>query len=181
MKEEIWKDINNYEGLYQVSSFGNIKSFKRHKEGRLLKPGKYSNGYLFVHLCNESGVKTSHSTHRLVAEAFIPNPNNLPQVNHKNGIKTCNEVWNLEWCTASDNMRHTVNTGLVKNHCKIIRPVLVKKGRQILSFDSMSQCSKYFDFTKCWLGNYIKKHGNPCIYNGFEIYVMERGDANVVR
>lgn len=107
--EEIWKDIENYEGLYQVSNLGRVKSLPNvnHKNEIILKPS-ISNGYYSVAL-NKSGKQKRIYIHRLVAEAFIPNPHNLPQVGHKdeNNFKTgdgCNNcVDNLEWCTHKEN------------------------------------------------------------------------------
>ena len=81
MKKEIWKDILGYEGLYQVSNFGRVKSTKFGKE-RILKLTKDKDGYLIVNLYKNNKSKTL-KVHRLVAEVFLPNPYNLPQVNHK--------------------------------------------------------------------------------------------------
>lgn len=110
-REEVWKSIPGFAD-YEVSNYGNIKSLKRNS-GKLLKPwlrgSREDNKYLVVELNGKIC-----SIHRLVAEAFIPNPNNLPQVNHKNGIKTCNEDWNLEWTDNSGNQKHAIETGLKK-------------------------------------------------------------------
>lgn len=97
MKQEIWKDITDYEGLYKVSNLGRVKSLKNDKE-KILKPVISSNGYLFVNLCKQGKQKPTN-IHRIVAKAFIPNPNNLPIINHKDEDKTNNCVNNLEWCT----------------------------------------------------------------------------------
>ena len=100
--QEVWKEIEGTNGMYQVSNLGNVKSFTRIKKGRLLKPGRYSNGYLFVHFAKDTdkkGERHSYLIHRLVAQAFLPNPDGLPQVNHKDENKTNNRVDNLEWCT----------------------------------------------------------------------------------
>lgn len=106
MKEE-WKDIQNYEGLYQVSNLGRVKSFRqstklRCKSEYILKPFLANNGYAQVTLYNNTK-KHKFLVHRLVACAFIPNPDNLPQINHKDEDRTNNVVDNLEWCTAEYN------------------------------------------------------------------------------
>ena len=105
---EIWRDISGYEGLCQISNLGRVKSF--YNGGRMLKPGRVS-GYLRVTLrCD--GKSKSLFVHRLVAQAFIPNPESKREVNHVNGIKTDNRVENLEWVTPAENSRHAVATGL---------------------------------------------------------------------
>ena len=103
MIEEKWKDIKGYEGLYQVSNLGNIKSFGYGKAILLkqFKDGKY----LSVNLCKDKKHK-KYKVHRLVAEAFIPNPNNLPIINHKDENKYNNNVENLEWCSVAYNNRY---------------------------------------------------------------------------
>ena len=105
--KEIWKSIKNYEGLYEVSNLGRVKSLNYNKTGKeqILKPAKVKNGYLLVGLCNNKKVKTYH-VHRLVAQTFIPNPNDLPQVNHKDEDKENNCIDNLEWCSAEYNMNY---------------------------------------------------------------------------
>lgn len=117
MMNEIWKDIKNYEGLYQVSNFGNVKSLARITcqkkvlvEKYLTLFGKY-NTYIRVHLVKNGKTVTPY-VHRLVAEAFIDNPDNKSQVNHKDGIKSNNFLDNLEWVTASENQKHAINNGL---------------------------------------------------------------------
>lgn len=102
---EIWKDIKGYEGLYQISDRGNVKSFKYGKE-RKLKPCKFGNGYLIINL-SINGYYNSFNIHRLVCESFLPNPENKEQVNHKNGIKSDNRLDNLEWVTRSENAKHS--------------------------------------------------------------------------
>lgn len=99
--KEIWKDIEEYEGLYQISNLGRVKSFPRKgthtTKERIIKFAKSNKGYLIAILKNND-VQKAFSVHRLVAKAFIPNPNNLPQVNHKDENKENNNVNNLEWC-----------------------------------------------------------------------------------
>ena len=100
---EIWKDIKGYEGLYQVSNLGRVKS---ERKNRLLKPRLQKNGYLRVNLYDKNSKRSTKSVHRLVAKAFISNPNNLEFVNHKDENKTNNVVSNLEWCTAKYNSNY---------------------------------------------------------------------------
>jgi DNA invertase Pin-like site-specific DNA recombinase len=121
---EIWKDILNYESYYQISNLGRVRSLDRYVKhylagkqrikGKIFKPQLNQRGYLRVCLSKDNIGKTIE-IHRLVAETFIPNPNNHPEVNHKNGVKTDNYVENLEWCTHKDNMRHAHKNGLIDN------------------------------------------------------------------
>lgn len=108
MTEEIWKDIEGYEG-YQISNIGRVR-----RNDRLLKTIKYNTGYLRTGLCKD-GKQKLYYVHRLVAKAFIPNPDNLPQVNHKDEDKTNNRVDNLEWCDAKYNMNYGTRNERVGN------------------------------------------------------------------
>ena len=101
---ETWKDVAGYEGLYQVSNLGRVRSLL-HGKIWILKSLGNRRGYLRVER-NRNGTRKDIYVHRLVAEAFIPNPLNLPQVNHKDEDKTNNSVDNLEWCTAKYNLNY---------------------------------------------------------------------------
>lgn len=100
--KELWKDIKDYEGIYQVSNLGRVK---RVATGRVLKGCKDKYGYLRVDLC-KNGKHKNHKIHRLVAQAFIPNTENKLEVNHIDENKTNNTVSNLEWMTAKENSNH---------------------------------------------------------------------------
>lgn len=123
---ERWRDVEGYEGLYQVSNKGRVRSldrevtkkgdkhrsykpFKSKLGGRILKygVGKYRTVFL-----SKKGKVTTHQVHVLVAKTFIPNPHNLPEVNHKDTNKKNNRVNNLEWCTGFDNIDHAVRSGI---------------------------------------------------------------------
>lgn len=121
--EEIWKTIDGHEGIFEYSSLGRIKSvgrwvhcirynkpYSRFEPEKILKP-KNDKGYLRIGLCI-NGRRIFRPVHRLIAMAFIPNPQNKPTVNHKSGIKTDNRVENLEWATISENTQHSFDNGL---------------------------------------------------------------------
>lgn len=108
--EEIWKDVKGYEGMYQVSNLGRVKSLERQIVGikskyigeRILKQSPDGKGYMMAWLYFKNK-RTTVKVHRLVAEAFIPNPENKPQIDHINTVKTDNNVANLRWCTEKEN------------------------------------------------------------------------------
>ena len=113
MVKEIWRPVVGYESLYEVSSFGRVRSLdriiiypngrKHFYKGQIMKSHKDKYGYLVI-LLSKNGIDKNYFIHRLVAETFIPNPDNLPQVNHKSEVKTENFVWNLEWISNMDNV-----------------------------------------------------------------------------
>lgn len=112
--EENWKDIKGYEGLYQISNTGRVKSFKRlGTPERIRKQHLDRYGYPKLNLFKERIGKTK-KTHRLVAEAFIPNPENKETVNHIDGNKENNHVSNLEWATHEEQVIHAMENGLYK-------------------------------------------------------------------
>ena len=121
LKKEIWKDIKGYEGWYQVSNLGNVKSLNRgNRNGRKLVPN--SGRYKGVFLCM-NGSKLRRNIHRLVAETFLKNIENKPFVNHKDGNKFNNEASNLEWCTHYENMKHAHINGLIPKYTDELRNI----------------------------------------------------------
>lgn len=141
--------------------------------GKLLIGGTFSNGYKFVCL-RKNSINHNSLIHRLVAEAFINNPNNLPVVNHIDGNKQNNRVDNLEWCTYHDNRMHANRLGLTPQKGKP-REVIVKFGEKIVKFETMREVATYFGFKKGWLHAKIRKHGLTFVYKDHIIQVSERG------
>lgn len=171
--KEIWKDIPGYESLYQANNYGEIKSFPRkysiHKKPFIMKQRNNYKGYAVVTLC-KNGIQKNKIVHRLIAQTFIPNPNNLPQVNHKDGNKQNNNVNNLEWCDNSYNQLHANRMGLNKNRIKRVREVCFKPviqydldGNEIGRYSSLREASSktgcnYKAMSLCALGK-IKTSG----------------------
>ena len=139
---EIWKDIDGYEGLYQVSNKGHVKSLKWGKE-RILRPVIDRYGYYYIMLYNDS-VRKHFKLHRLVAQAFIPNPENKPQVNHKDENKLNNCVNNLEWSTAKENSNY--GTRNERMGYSLSKPILQysKSGDFIREWKSASEVEREF-------------------------------------
>lgn len=150
--EEIYKDIEGYEGLYQVSNLGNVKSLKdnngKYRE-KILKPS-IRKGYLKVNLCKNKTIK-NYSVHRLVAIAFITNTHNFPCINHKDENKKNNVVSNLEWCSYKYNLEYNngqkrrgkANSKSLTNNPKISKPVgAFKNGELIMTFPSTKEASR---------------------------------------
>jgi hypothetical protein len=163
--EEIWKDIEGYEGLYQVSNLGNVKRLagKWVKKERLIKFKIDRYGYPSYSLSKNKVLK-SKTAHRLVAKAFVPNLLNKPAVNHINGIKTDNKVENLEWCTNKENTAHSIEIGLqdqkgVKHHkCKLTEEQVLEI-RKIAYSETRTALSKKYSVSRAHILRLIKNEG----------------------
>ena len=166
MREE-WKDIKGYEGKYQVSNLGRVYSFYKKN---CLKPGKCKDGYLIVRLYKNGKGKPFY-IHKLVALHFIPNPNNFPQINHRDENKSNNCVSNLEWCTRKYNMNYGTitqrvsesNKGISRNkgskHPQARKVLCITTGKR---FNCIKEATEYYNMksntksniAKCCNGKY---------------------------
>ena len=166
--EEYWKDIAGFEGKYQISSLGRIKSYLVDNSGRIMRPMVCTNGYLRIDL-RKNGRYYKYLIHRLVAEAFLPNPNNFEYVNHKDETRDNNCVNNLEWCTK----KYNLNYGTIKERQRKAKeiPVLqfTKNGEFVRQWDSSMEVEKTLGWDRsailrCCNGkqatshNYVWKH-----------------------
>lgn len=163
---EIWKPVKNYEGYYQISNLGNIRSIERittsknnvnrRYKSRQLKTSLNENRYVVV-VVRVNNVHYNFKIHRLVAESFIPNPDNKATVNHIDGNKQNNNVLNLEWSTHSENIKHAFKNNLNNNENQY-KPVLQysKQGEFIHRFNSISEAKKVLKITGGHIGEVCK-------------------------
>lgn len=167
LEEEIWKDIVGYENYYQISNWGRVKSLKYNHSNfqKILRTQLTKKGYVRVTFQIKKKRK-SFSVHRLVAEAFIPNPENKPQVNHKDTNKQNNKLENLEWNTNGENQRHSVTNGL-----KFMKKTLQYdlKGNFIKEWNSTKEIERELGIynariSRCCLGEYTHTHGYIFVY-----------------
>lgn len=175
--DEVWKDIKAYEGLYQVSNLGRVRCLKGKSE-RILKQRKDRNGYIKIHL-SKHGKRKYTTLHRLIAQAFIPNPENKPQVNHIDGTKHNNCLDNLEWVTQKENMQHAEINNLIPTHGReySIRVCDLTTGEELYFINTRSE-SKYFNKSKTYFSNI------PCFENrtGRHLdcdYIVEKVEFNL--
>lgn len=146
--KEVWKDIRGYEGIYQVSNLGNVKRLFKDGKERLLLGKKDKDGYIVV-ILSKHQKKKFYRVHRLVAEAFVPNPENKSQINHKDRKKANNvvdlndldgETTNLEWVTSSENVMHCYKTGRKTKKRSILQ--YTKNKEYISRWNSIKDASK---------------------------------------
>ncbi len=201
VEQEIWKDIEGYEGRYQVSNKGRVKSLPKTTQSvfngvictreypeRILTPidtkSDTSKEYVRVHIGSGHGKRVLKLIHRLVASAFIPNPLNLPQVNHINGNKTDNRADNLEWCSAKHNTQHALRNGLKKvfGHAEG-HPVIatnIKTGEE-LYFESVAAAGRFLG-QSCDHGLKRRKDKDkdkPYIINGYQLTLTNKLQTKV--
>lgn len=168
--KEIWKDIEGYEGLYQVNNLGRVK---RVTTGRVLKGMKDKCGYLTVDLY-KNGSKSKKKIHRLVAQAFISNPESKPQVNHIDENKTNNMISNLEWSTAKENTNYgTRNERLSKTKSIAIIATNLKTGDST-EFYGTNECARQLGLTQQSITKVLKGKLNQT--GGFTFKYLNKGD-----
>ena len=168
MAIEIWDYVLGYNGKYSVSTFGNVRN---NNTGKILKPCKDCKGYLSVKLYDDNTKPKIHKIHRLVAITFIPNPSNLPQVNHKDEVKINNYVDNLEWC---DNI-YNCNYG---NHNKKLPTSVAQydcNKNYIRRSDSMSDASKPLNICLSSIHRCCKHH-RPTAGGFIWEYIIKKGE-----
>lgn len=169
--KEIWKDIKGYEGLYQISNLGRVKSLgnkSNHTMPIIMKQATIKN-YKCISLRKNSS--KIFKVHRLVAETFIPNPRNKPQVNHIDGNKENNNMDNLEWCTPSENAKHAYKSGLNKpkkgienNRSTTVVKIDLLTGEELETYYSLREAERktniqHNDISKCCKGIYKQAGG----------------------
>ena len=174
--QEIWKDIKGYEGWYQVSNFGNVRSVDREGfrngrscrfKGQSITPLRHDRGYLEVGLYKDGKEKRVY-IHRLVAEAFIDNPLSLPSVNHKNEDKTDNSVYNLEWCSYEYNDNYgTRNERVLETRAEMAKPFLCVENQKVYKFASVASkelCLSHSKVCEVLNGKYNHTKGYHFVY-----------------
>lgn len=169
MKNEVWRPVVGYEGRYEVSDFGRVRSLNyRMRQGRvhLLRPAKNPDGYLNVHLHALDGGK-SLKVHRLVAQAFLQNPEHLPEVNHRNEIKDDNRAVNLEWCARDENMRYgTISKRISEMQSKPVVAIDLSTGTAAYRFSS-AEASRNGGFTPSEVSRCCRGARNRKTHGGY--------------
>ena len=170
--EEVWKDITDYENLYQVSNLGRVRSLDRTvynnggeelRKGKILTGGKTGRNskYQYVVL-SKDGKVTNKYIHRLVAEAFIPNPENKPTVDHLNRDTNNNTLVNLRWATYDEQVANRNNKNIQNR-----KAINIEYNGEVISFNSQTECAKYFNITKNRVNELFK--GKRIEYKGIKL------------
>lgn len=164
VESEVWKPVVGYEGLYEVSNIGRVRSINYHKSGKakVMSPSFNTWGYLIVDL-RKNNKRHSYTVHRLVALAFIPNPDNLPEINHKNEIKYDNTVENLEWCTRKYNINYGTGNERRGRRKSIVQ--LDNNGNVVKKWESGFAASRYYQIDRSGIYNCL--HGKQKTCKGF--------------
>jgi hypothetical protein len=158
---EIWRDIEGYEGIYQVSNLGNVKSLERLSmqnhllKEKILKPRKITDGYLSVSLCKNNKVK-QFSIHRLVATAFISNSSNKPYINHIDCDPSNNNVDNLEWVTQKENLQYASKLKRMNNDKKIPIIAINLTTKEETYFNSQTEAAEQLNLSVGNINNILK-------------------------
>ena len=186
---EEWRDIKGFEGRYQVSNKGRVRSLPRYVsnhtgklfvKGKILKQRPDFKGYMRIDIKDNDGKKKYKGVRRLVAETFIDNPLNKPQVNHIDGIKENNSVENLEWVTNSENQKHAYCLGLNRVTGRAGKPPkrvikLSSDGQVIEIFNSIAEAGKSVNARSSNIGECCRGHKKTAY--GYRWKFMEGGDA----
>jgi len=182
--EEVWKDIDGYEGFYEISNYGRVKSLPKwmgsyFSKEKILTPKIDKNNYEYYGLVKPTEKRKYLRTNRMVAKAFIENHNNLPQVNHKDGNKRNNYYENLEWSTPKENIDHAWRNGLKEKareaaslvhgqKCKLVSLVTEEE----VSFNSKQKLSLFLGYNSHWLSSAIQNGTNyekACLNKGYKL------------
>lgn len=187
--EEVWKDIQGFEGIYQVSNKGRVRSLDRyvecadsfrHYKGKIMKQDKKKNGYMQICLRRQK-IQKQALVHRLVANAFIPNTDNLPDVNHKDENKENNSVENLEWCTQAYN--NSYGEGYKQRSKNAIKYAIQKQSMPVLQYSTDGKfIAEYYSATEAARQNNCRQGGISECCNGKQKtaygYVWKYKEAN---
>lgn len=176
---ELWENVQGYEGLYQVSNLGRIKSLlfinnvciKEREKILKIETNKKNRQHIALY---KNGKRKNMAVHRLVAKAFIPNPNNLPQINHIDGNPKNNKVENLEWCSASYNMKHAYANNLLKlkkYNEKNSKAIIRNDGKK---YNNSYDASKDLKVSACSIRDVLKGRTKSC--KGFTFKYLNKGD-----
>lgn len=171
---EVWKPITGYEGKYEISNYGNVKSLNFRNKGEECLLRLHNTHRYYQAALTKDGITKYHLVHRLVAEAFIPNPHNYPLINHKDECGFNNHVDNLEWCTHKENINYGSCIDRRAKNCR--KPVISKCGDIIEFYDSVTSAAKAINRNKSSVCAALKsgkilcgrkwEYAKECVQNG---------------